>query len=246
MELPLRLEGDTISEVVFEIRFEPAVADTADLLPGLLFPSLKSTYPKLIRLPAAEIPAQLRQQQPNLMYRALHALQGRRKRVMVGDRVIGLSVNRPYPGWSGLTNLIHEVLEAAKTTSAISRIERAALRYTNVIRLRDNLADLSPLKLRFELGPFQHRGDGTKLRAEISHNECLGVVQVIANATVTTPEGDSMSGLVLDIDVHATDDLGNFWADSTPIIERLHQTEKEIFFGLLTEESITQLGPIWK
>ena len=83
--IPLALKNDTIIESLFEIRIRSAVRDVGDLLPGMLYRALRKDYPKLTRLPTAELPRILRQQQPNLMYTPLHRLEGQGRQVSVGD-----------------------------------------------------------------------------------------------------------------------------------------------------------------
>jgi uncharacterized protein (TIGR04255 family) len=233
--IPTALERDTIAESIFEIRFETKLPDVGELLPGMVYPHLKKDYPTLTRLPIGELPKAVRKQQANLAYTALQRLQGDRRSVSLGDQVISLSVIRPYPGWEGFRDLIEEVVRAAKATDLISSVTRVALRYSNIVQLGPNAYDLSPLDVRLELN----------IRAEITRNGCTSIVQVGSNATASVEGKDPLVGVLLDVDTQQPGPFSDFWSEYPSIVDNIHRTEKEIFFGLLRDESIKELGPRW-
>lgn len=243
--IPSALENDTIAESIFEIRFDAAVPDAGDLLPGMVYPALKGDYPTLTRLPTADIPKAIRKQQPNMAFTALHRLQGNNRSVSVGDRVLTLSVIRPYPGWSDFRDLITEIVDVAKGTELIASVSRAALRYSNIIQLGVGDFDLSPLDVTLRLNSFETRGPGTHIRSEISRNGCTSIVQIATNATANVQAEEPMLGILLDVDTQMVGPFTNFWTEFTDIIGRIHQTEKEVFFGLLTDDAVKELGPTW-
>lgn len=243
--IPVALKNDTIVESIFEIRFDTAVPDAGDLLPGMLYPQLKGDYPTLTRLPTAEIPKAIRQKQPNMAFTALHKLQGTNRSVSVGEQVLTLSVVRPYPGWQRFCELITEVVEVAQGTKLIASISRVALRYSNIIQLGDSDYDLSPLDVTLRLNSFEIKGPGTHIRSEISRNGCISIAQIVTCASANVQGKEALSGVMLDVDTQKVGPFKNFWTEFTDTIELIHNTEKEIFFGLLTNDSVEKLKPTW-
>jgi hypothetical protein len=63
--LPILLEHEPLIEAVFEVRF--ASGDFSEVLPGALFNAL-DPKPQLRRLPQADIPRPLRDQDPQLRF----------------------------------------------------------------------------------------------------------------------------------------------------------------------------------
>lgn len=243
--VPAALERDTIAESIFEIRFAPALEDAGDLLPGMLYPALKSGYPSLTRLPVAEMPKTLRQAQQNLAFTPLHRLLGKGRNVSVGDRVLSLSLTKPYPGWAMFREAICEVMAVLQGTGIVSSVERVALRYSNILQIGADETDLSPLDISLRLNSFDRRGPGTHVRSEVELDDCINIIQIATSANIRLLDDQQLSGVLLDIDSQKTGPFTNFWESYTEVIEDIHTTEKAIFFGLLTESSIEKLGPKW-
>ncbi len=239
------MERDTIVEAIFELRFKPRQDDVGDLLPGLLYPALKAAYPELVRLPLAELPKQVRKSQPNLSYTPIHQMKGDGQIVSIGDQVVTVSVQKPYPGWGRFKSNINQVLTAVRDSGVAEEVGRVSMRYANIVAAGQDAKDLSPYKVQFKLSSIETTGIGTHLRSEANINGCTAVMQIATGANSQLPDGKVAHGVLIDVDILMSAGVQNFWTDTDAFLNTLHDTEKQIFFGLLEESTIDFLGPRW-
>src|SRR5687768_6467538 len=108
----MRLLRPPLLEAVFEIRFQPASHVATELVPGLLFPHLKSYFPKAEQTGLGAIPNAVRQRRPELAYSHTIKFHGEGQTVLLGDHVFGLSCPVPYPGWSAFRDRCIFVVDA--------------------------------------------------------------------------------------------------------------------------------------
>jgi uncharacterized protein (TIGR04255 family) len=245
MPPPKLLRQDPIVEATFEVRFA-ANAPAGELLPGMLFGPLRGHFTNIVPMPLAQIPRQLRQLQPEFAYQPSNAIIGDRKRLGIGDRVVNVSFSRPYPGWGVVRPVIEDVLRAIQGTALVVTVERVSLRFTNIITFDK---DLSTLRVSFVLGDFKDFLPSRSLRAEIRHGGFTHIVQISTAADVTqavpgTPVF-SVSGLLVDVDSLANGPIQDPWTTIPNVLEELHVAEKQVFFGLLTAETIQRMDPVY-
>ena len=77
-------------------------------------------------------------------------------------------------------------------------------------------------------------------RTEVRRDGLIGIVQLLAQASAV---GTNKTGLAVDIDVIFSGPFPDFWAEYEQYLERIHNFEKEVFFGLLTPETLTHHEP---
>ena len=65
-KMPVRLKKEPLIEAVWETRFTSEKQNVADLLPGLIYQAIPGRYQNIVRLPVADIPAPIAEQDPNL------------------------------------------------------------------------------------------------------------------------------------------------------------------------------------
>ena len=247
-KLPVRLNKDPIIESIVEIRFarHPAF-HVSDLLPGMLFTKLRESYPQLENLPVSHIPAEIRKTDLNLLFKPTRQLTGKKFSISIGDNVLSVSCTRPYVGWSEFKPKIFEVLELVRETGIVQRVGRVSVKYINLIPAQMGGKNLASLKASVQLGNFNLVDHGCTIRTDILENKINSIIQIISDATVelvTTKE--KISGLLLDIDSIYDCKNINFWDNYRRLIEDVRKQEKEIFFGLLTPETLNTLEPIWE
>ena len=97
-KLPLKLGKEPLIEALFEMRFK-ATAPVSNILPGLLFTKFKGEK-KIEKLPAAQLPEELRKVDPSLHYAPLLRIYWDRFMILTSDRSSGLACKMPYPGWN--------------------------------------------------------------------------------------------------------------------------------------------------
>ncbi len=241
--LPVSLVNDTIVECVFEVRLSDSHPSAANLLPGLVFGKLQRLFKRSLALPIGQIPQAIRDQNPQLFYSATEALEGDHLRLMFGPRVLAVSFAKPYPGWSNVYPVILECVHTAFNTDLTGRPNRFSLKYINLLKQGRDDFDLSQTTLQLNLGSFQLRDQGRAVRAEILRNDCLSTVEIVGGAQVSLPGHPEMTGVMLTVDTMKEYPQGDYRTDLPQVLETLHTTEKEIFFGLLTADTLQRLGP---
>jgi len=248
-DAPKALGQDSIVEAVFEIRFTPRATSAGDLLPGLMYPTVGKRYPTVLGLPLAQIPRAMRQTNHAFVYQPLNALVGTNMRLALGDQVMSVSVSKPYPRWPSFRELIGEAVIALERTEIVREIERISLKYVNVLPPEKGTADLSTLRLKLELGDFPLRPQGQIVRAEIEHGGSTHIVQVTSGTSVSVNLPGStpfeVKGVMLDVDAVTNGPFKCTWSAIEEAVERAHAAEKDVFFGLLTKETLNRMRPIY-
>jgi len=80
-------------------------------------------------------------------------------------------------------------------------------------------------------------------RTNAGFDEIIHVVtHTEASAEGETPE----SGVLLDVDVVSSRVLPNFWRTMAAELEAAHHECKRIFFSLLTDDTLSKLGPSYE
>jgi uncharacterized protein (TIGR04255 family) len=244
--LPVALARDTIVECVFEMRFAAGHPAVAELLPGLVFGKLRSLFQNLTTLPLGQVPKLLRDQNPQLMYAPTYALLGERLRMMFGPRVTAVSFPKPYAGWKHVQPLIMECMNAVLDTKMTGRPERFSIKYVNLLQDGRNEYDLSQTNLRLQLGDFLLRDEGVIVRAEIERNGCITLVEIMSGGKVAaTPGNPEAMGVLMSVDsvLKVSDEEPR--AALSRVLETVHDTEKEIFFGMIAKPTLQKLGPTY-
>jgi uncharacterized protein (TIGR04255 family) len=85
------------------------------------------------------------------------------------------------------------------------------------------------------------------LRTEIKEDDLIHIIQIISPAEVSLPrQSERNIGVLLDIDTIKPLKGDESWLDIDESIDRVHQSCKTVFFGLLTKDTITKLEPEYK
>jgi uncharacterized protein (TIGR04255 family) len=245
MKLPHKLAKQPLIEAIFEMRFKSRAA-VSSILPGLLFTKLEGEK-SIERLPAAELPQQLRNVDPNLQYAPLLRIQWDAFWILIGDRSVGLACRFPYPGWSAFRPAILALVELIREGSIIESVERMALKYTNIFP--SELGDASALaKLELRVGEHSAMKDNFQIRVAVPMDGFLQIVQIISSGTAKLPDGTSRSGVILDIDTIAiTADIPfhEFAGKLADCVDAVHRASKVMFFDCLKSETIRKLEPTY-
>jgi uncharacterized protein (TIGR04255 family) len=243
--LPVALARDTIVECVFEMRFVDPHPGVADLLPGIVFGKHPERFKNVATLPLGQIPRAARQLNAQLKYMPTTALEGPQARMMFGEFSVAVSFLKPYAGWAKVKLLILECINAAVETGLTGRPERYGLKYVNILKEGGDAFDLSQTRVRVELGDFQLRSQGSvAVHGEIELRGCTNVVDIVTGGKVIIPgqEGEE-TGVVISVDTVSNSPGTDAIAELPQVLETLHETEKEVFFGLLQASTLERLGP---
>lgn len=242
--MPTQLTKSPLIEALFEIRFEPTAPAAGDLLPGLLYSAMKIEYPEVVPLPVASIPRQIRDSNPNLLYQASHRLVGGPNSVQIGDRVVALSTTA-YPGWLRFKDMVEFLVEAAKGTGLLKRVDRFSFKYINLIEALQTEEQLPLLNLQIKLTGSAPLERGFQLRVERNDGDFITIIQIAPNATTKHPAtAKEVSGLLIEVDTLRLGVGNEFLTNRASLIDEGHSVAKRTFFSLLTGSALERLGPV--
>jgi len=244
MRVPQRLERDTLIECTAEVWFTSPELSAAELLPGLLFQSVGKQFPRLQRLPGADIPKNIRSTNPSLQRLPLQVLEGDFRKILIGDRSLGISFQKPYPGWSAAQPIINEVINALANSGLALQMERASLKYSNLIESSNEVDQLELVDVGLSINGFELRRPGRFIRGEIEKGELRCIIDVKTGATAHF-KGRSAEGMLLEIDVIGLQLPSNQYGEYPRLLDQLHDMAKEVFFRTLKQTTIESLGPVW-
>jgi uncharacterized protein (TIGR04255 family) len=247
LRIPIRLEKDSIVESVFEVRFTSNEKLVSELLPGMMFSQLKDTFPTTVNLPMKEMPAVIRQRDPELMFQPVVSLEGNGCKVNIGDKAISLGIARPYIGWGEKKKLLATVLDCLSKTGLMDKVERYSLKYVNIVPRIDKAGDVfSDLRVTYQLGDFVVSDIGVNIRSEIELDGVLNIVNLVPGASYRK-NNDTLDGVLVNVDsIKQGFGSGIGLNEVLQGADEVHQVEKRIFFGLLRPETIEYMGPIWE
>lgn len=242
-KMPLKLKREPLLEALWEVRFATTSPPVMDLLPGLLYKAFRSDDWHLVRLPIADIPPPIVEQDSVLRYMPKIRLENNGYAIQVGDRVVSLSYRRPYPGWEAFSQKIRDLIGVLRDTNLIERLERFSFKYINLVELTQP-PDLTCLDVALRLGKYDLNTLPLQLRTEIRDDNFVQIIQIISPAEVSLPgEVSRLCGVLLDIDTIRTMLPNESWPDIEEHLEDLHLASKRTFFHLLTSETIARLEP---
>lgn len=244
--IPKRLKKEPLIEAIWQVQFEPpADQPIGDLLPGMLYSSLRDKHPQLQlhRLLTADIPPQVAQFDPNLRHIAKYRMEEAELPFLfqLGDRTVTLNCRKPYVGWDAFKAKTLALIDILDRSGLIPTPTRHSLRYIDLLDL-EPAPDLSALQVKIEIGGLDTAAKPMQMRIELPENDCLHVVQLATPAQATLPVG-MMAGSVVDLETLPISNPQS-WQDVRDQLDRLHDRSKHLFFEhILTQWAIERLEP---
>ncbi len=143
-KLPISINPCPIAEAIFEVRFESSYP--RDAIFGTIYNQFKNEFQKVLQLPVLQLPAAIREQDPNLQFSPHYKLPAGKFTIQIGPNVFSLINNRQYCGWKLFSHKIIETYQRLSELEIIQKHNRTALRYINVFEGM-NIFDRSTLKI---------------------------------------------------------------------------------------------------
>ncbi len=154
-------------------------------------------------------------------------------KVQIAENKLTFNCNGRYIGWQKLSSLIYEVLEIAFSNGMISEVNRVGIRFINQFEDINIFSFLD--KKVFYRGSNTHPLDFSY--QYIDENGQRVIIKLNGNI-IDVKNGINIS--VVDIGA-VREDVSAVNLESTKdIVEALHRTEKETFFGLIKEDFIKE------
>ncbi len=249
-EIPKRLHQEPLIEAIWHLHFEPFFPESAggDALVGVLYTALRQREQgrayRILRLPLADIPHFITEQDPRLRYTVKFRLETEGPVLFqVGDQIISVNCRRPYVGWASFKKEILFLLKTLQESELI-KPHRHGLRYLDLIEEPRYMRDLEGLKLKLQLGDREIRVEPLQLRVELKHFGHSHIVRIIRPAEVKLPQEGDRRGTLIDLETWQN---ASQWEEITDeAIEGLHNASKRMFFEqILTPKLIDQLEPVY-
>lgn len=240
--IPEKLKHDAIVEALFEVRF--SMSTIPEVFFGRIaeYETWKSF--KQSQLPFYQIPAVMRQADPNLRYQPLFALteEGQQRAVRIGPQAIVYSRGMPYVGWKVFKLELEQVIAAIFMKADDLKIERLGLRYLNALRHDlHGIRSISDLDLKLEIA-------GECIEESVNINTTTDGASdtacTLRIATTDVIQGNLPPGTSVYVDVDVFTKEGFTTSDQDFVkdwIGRAHTKEKAHFFRLLKESTISSL-----
>lgn len=241
-KIPKRLKKEPLLEALWEIRFSSNKGTVVEILPGMIYQAFHGDFQKIERLPAANLPSQILQQDVNLRYVPTVKLEGSPYTIQIGEHVVSISCPRPYAGWEQFKSKILDLSEKLKQTALITQPERFSLKYIDIIPATAQ-PSLEPLDIKIQLGTRSIDRNQVQLRTEIIEEYLINVIQIVTGAHASTPTGEQFEGILCDIDTIYQGKDGDFWEDFSNNLDKAHDSNKRQFFYLLKNDTIKRLEP---
>lgn len=246
MKLPDKLKKEPLVDAIFELRFS-SKSPASSILPGILFSTLPEE--KVIEpLPAAQLPKQLRDTDPNLQYAPVVRLIWKEFFILISDRSLAVACKIPYPGWSKFKDAIIQVIQVLSGSSVVENIQRYSLKYVDLIPSNNIKEQVSFINFIASLGSHKLEKEVFQFRIDIPQDNYIHATQIVSSAGLTLNDGTKKEGIIVDID--SICNIGNqhfndFNKEIHEKLDDIHLKNKAMFFECITAETLKYLEPIY-
>ncbi len=236
-KLPISINPCPIIEAIFEIRFESSFP--GDAIFGIVFNQFKDEFQNVEQLPILQLPAAIRDQDPNLKFTPHYKIKKDNFIIQIGPNVFSLTNIKEYCGWKIFSKKIHDTYTKLSKLNLIQKQLRTALRYINML---PDINIFEKTNLAIHLNDEKLGENQINLTAEIPYEHGSSNLKLISFAEAIV-EKRSIKGSIVDIDTHVQHDkFENF----QKVVERAHIEEKKLFFRLLEKQFLKTLNPVYE
>lgn len=236
-KLPISINPCPIIEAIFEIRFESSFP--GDAIFGIVFNQFKDEFQNVEQLPILQLPAAIRDQDPNLKFTPHYKIKKDNFIIQIGPNVFSLTNIKEYCGWKIFSKKIYDTYTKLSKLNLIQKQLRTALRYINML---PDINIFEKTNLAIHLNDEKLGENQINFTAEIPYEHGSSNLKLISFAEAIV-EKRSIKGSIVDIDTQVQHDkFENF----QKVVERAHTEEKKIFFRLLEKEFLKTLNPVYE
>lgn len=237
MRIPKKIDPCPILEAVLEIRFLTDVPQEAIF--GLIYQKIQSEYEKKVeRMPALQIPDNLRKIDKNLAHTPLFRLRSGNYLFQIGSQVVSILNHNKYEGWSNFYKKIENTLLIVRELNFIKSITRIGLRYVNFF----NYDVFKNINLKIENEGVDLQFEHINFRSIIKTQNYHSNLNIVNNVGINNL-GRKMKGSIIDIDTFHEDKNFDFFSNIESVSTKLHDDEKSLFYSILKEDFIKSLNP---
>lgn len=238
--IPEKLSPDAVVEALLEVRFTSE--EVPELAIGRLAAGASFKGFEVQRLPVSNIPAVVRNADPNLQHQPTIELRSHAtaRVARVGERVFSWHTLPPYPGWETFRAEIHDLTKFVFTGLSGFRATRLGLKYVNILSPeKHGISGVRDLNLSIAIS-------NSSLDVPVNLNYMRSAdlhTALVRVASAEFIEGPSQPiSALIDIDVFTSNDYNAAEADSAlQWIEDAHTLLKREFFALLPDNVLATL-----
>jgi uncharacterized protein (TIGR04255 family) len=245
MASPKRITPDSIREAIVEVRYLSPLPH--ELLPGIFFEGFDNDYtytdrplkPPVMFPGSVNSPQQLSIQigKPSLMFNKKISIQ------FLPQSFIFTCLNQ-YIGWQDYQPEIEKALRCVYSTGKIQAFTRVGLRYITEYTGK-HLQDIT--KFEFKFGMPEIESVAIAFKSEFAYESSKVILnlhdKVPVFASVGSNELRTAELSRIDIDVIKENLIINDTEEVLKVIEQVHETEKNMFFGMLKDDFLKTLNP---
>jgi uncharacterized protein (TIGR04255 family) len=230
-----KLKDDPIAEALIDIRFE--TKELYEVVLGRLSDMAIWQDQIKSRLPTADIPAPLRDANPQLRFLpSLEISEAENIRVRIGANVLSIHFLAPYPGWEAVLPRVESVIDGLFRTLPKLTVTRLTLRYINAFTAqRHFVKSVSDLNLQATVAGMRIDGPINLAFSAIAEPTIHVITRVISRQFF---EGPAVPDATAVADVEVFTPVGYSESSSEAVkswIDSAHSVEKQAFRRLLPD-----------
>lgn len=236
-QLPLSIKPDPIISAVLEIRFNSEMPEST--IVGAIYNYISEDYPRSIPSP---IPAEIRQSVPDFKFAAELEVSNENYKIGIGKNVFSQKMVNKYLGWSDFYQNFESIFnKIIKHDKLIKTVNRIGLRYLSFFKNPQKISNSLKLKIEPSMTDI-YTIEQTTFYRKLHIND----IKLNLNIQDTPKVNNSKEGLLVDIDAFFENNTESDFIKILDTIKNLHLEEKRLFFGLLKEEFLNSLNPVYK
>ena len=225
-----------IIDSIVKVVFDSSVPSQA--LVGILYQKFKSDLKTIENLPILQVPAEIRQQNPELLKQPNYLLMGSAFTVSLGEGVvyIGCVIDRQekyYQGWDIFGAFANKVLKFMVESEYITSVNAVSVQYINFFD-EPGLQDKTNLLVKVA----DEKVEDKKMNVFFNKNddEKKLKIKLVGDAKVNSKNFKSTQGAV--IDITSSQEVGLTVEKLKSTIDELHLFAENAFFDVVQTDAI--------
>ncbi|MEA1968809.1 MAG: TIGR04255 family protein [Thermodesulfobacteriota bacterium] len=237
MTRPTKITPDPIIDAVVEFRFESEIPPDAIL--GMLFSVVRNEFPNFTKLPIAEIPEEIRRNDPQLKFAPCYQSISNGYRLNVGPSVISFGNPGEYVGWKeNFYPFLQKIINQLEKSGIVKNFLRIGIRYIDFFTT--DIFEKITLSIELKGNPLVAKQ--TTISTIFEQDELTTRVN-IQNNTVVTRDKKKIIGSVIDTDTFFEPKQSISFAEVTKLVDKQHDVSLNVFFDLLKQDFLETLNP---
>jgi uncharacterized protein (TIGR04255 family) len=237
MVRPTKITPDPIIDAVVEFRFESEIPPDAIL--GMLFSVVRSEFSKFNKLPIAEIPEEIRRNDPQLKFAPCYQSVSGEYRLSVGPSVISLGNTGGYVGWKeNFYPFLQHIIHQLEKSGIVKTFNRTGIRYIDFFET--DIFEKITLSIQFNEKPLVAKQ--TTFSTIFEYDDLITRVQ-IQNNTVINRGNMQNFGSIIDTDTFFEPKNNISFENVIKSIDKQHEVSLKVFFDLLKPDFLETLNP---